>query len=142
MKKLIHDYLSNVYFLHDNCRINKIPYTLSTHATTIIRELSLVFGLNKKQLKWYFKSWVLKQNRNFEFNTFWTPTKVFMTWAPSIELMQDLQAFHGLDAEAELTALLAQEISNEIDREIINILLYQENSLDSDLIITEDYQIV
>lgn len=139
MKKLIHDYLSNVYFLHDNCRINKISDTLSSHASIIIRELSLVFGLNKKQLKWYIKSWILKQNRNFEFNIFWSQI-ISTKW--SSELAQDLQAFHNIDAEAELIALLSQEISNEIDREIINILLYQENSLDSDLIITEDYQIV
>ena len=139
MKKLIHDYLSNVYFLHDNCRINKISDTLSSHASIIIRELSLVFGLNKKQLKWYIKSWILKQNRNFEFNIFWSQI-ISTKW--SSELAQDLQAFHNIDAEAELIALLSQEISNEIDREIINTLLGQENSLDSDLIITEDYQIV
>ena len=43
------------------------------------------------------------------------------TWTP--EMVQDLQAFHNIDAEAELTALLTQEIANEIDREIINDLL-------------------
>lgn len=38
-------------------------------------------------------------------------------------MVQDLQAFYYIDAEAELRGLLAQEIANEIDREIINNLL-------------------
>ena len=42
------------------------------------------------------------------------------TWSP--ELAQDLQAYHGIDAEAELTRLLSEEITRNIDREIINTL--------------------
>lgn len=40
------------------------------------------------------------------------------TWTP--ELAQDLQAFHGIDAETELTRLLSEEITRNIDREIFN----------------------
>lgn len=38
-------------------------------------------------------------------------------WTP--ELAQDLIAFTNIDAEAELTALLANEIATEIDRDIL-----------------------
>jgi hypothetical protein len=38
-------------------------------------------------------------------------------WTP--ELAQDLEAYHSIDAEAELTALLSEEVAAEIDREII-----------------------
>jgi len=41
-------------------------------------------------------------------------------WTP--ELAQDLEAYHSIDAEAELTALLAEGRRREIDREIINEL--------------------
>lgn len=41
-------------------------------------------------------------------------------WTP--ELAQDLQAFHNIDAEAELTALLAENIRREIDDQIIRDL--------------------
>jgi hypothetical protein len=41
----------------------------------------------------------------------------------SYEAQQDLRSQHNLDAEAELTAVLAQEINLEIDREIINDLI-------------------
>lgn len=37
----------------------------------------------------------------------------------SVELAQDLKAVHGLDAEAELSTILSQEIVNEINREVI-----------------------
>lgn len=37
----------------------------------------------------------------------------------SVELAQDLKSVHGLDAEAELSTILSQEIVNEINREVI-----------------------
>ena len=39
------------------------------------------------------------------------------TWTP--ELAQDIEAFHNIDAEAELTALLSNEIAAAIDREFL-----------------------
>ena len=39
------------------------------------------------------------------------------TWTP--ELAQDIEAFHNIDAEAELTALLSNEIAAALDREIL-----------------------
>jgi hypothetical protein len=41
-------------------------------------------------------------------------------WTP--EMAQDLQAFHNIDAEAELTALLNENIRHEIDTQILNDL--------------------
>lgn len=38
-------------------------------------------------------------------------------WTP--ELAQDLEAYHSIDAEAELTALLSEHVAAEIDREIM-----------------------
>lgn len=42
------------------------------------------------------------------------------TW--SVDLARDIQAFHNVDAEMELTALLSQEIAAEIDRQILEYL--------------------
>ena len=42
-------------------------------------------------------------------------------WSP--ELAQDLNAYHSLDAEVELTQILSEQIALEIDREILNDLL-------------------
>jgi hypothetical protein len=41
----------------------------------------------------------------------------------TIEASQDLRAMHNVDAEQELVALLANEVTAEIDREIINDLI-------------------
>ena len=47
--------------------------------------------------------------------------KLKAVWTP--ELAQDLNAYHSVDAEAELTSLLSEYISMEIDLEILDMLL-------------------
>ena len=47
--------------------------------------------------------------------------KLKAVWTP--ELAQDLNAYHSIDAEAELTSMLSEYISMEIDLEIIDMLL-------------------
>ena len=49
-----------------------------------------------------------------------TERKLRATWSP--ELAQDVSAFHNIDAEAELTALLSEQVAAEIDREILKDL--------------------
>jgi len=49
--------------------------------------------------------------------------KLRARWSP--ELAQDLNAYHSLDAEVELTQILSEQIALEIDREILNDLLTQ-----------------
>ena len=46
--------------------------------------------------------------------------KLRASWSP--ELAQDVSAFHNIDAEAELTALLSEQIAAEVDREILRDL--------------------
>ncbi len=47
--------------------------------------------------------------------------KLKAVWTP--ELAQDLNAYHSIDAEAELTALLSEYVSMEIDLEILDMLV-------------------
>ena len=47
--------------------------------------------------------------------------KLRARWSP--ELAQDLNAYHSLDAEVELTQILSEQIALEIDREILNDLV-------------------
>jgi len=46
-----------------------------------------------------------------------TSRKMKAHWTP--ELSQDLAAYHSINAEAELTGLLSEELAGEIDREIL-----------------------
>jgi len=47
--------------------------------------------------------------------------KLKAKWSP--ELAQDLNAYHNLDAEVELTSILSEHIALEIDQEILNDLV-------------------
>ena len=47
--------------------------------------------------------------------------KLKAKWSP--ELGQDLNAYHNLDAEVELTSILSEQIALEIDREILHDLI-------------------
>jgi hypothetical protein len=49
--------------------------------------------------------------------------KLKAKWTP--ELGQDLNAYHNLDAEVELTSILSEQIALEIDREILEDLMTQ-----------------
>ncbi len=42
------------------------------------------------------------------------------TWTP--ELAEDIERYHNIDVETELTALLSEQVAAEIDREILNEL--------------------
>ena len=51
--------------------------------------------------------------------------KLRAKWSP--ELAQDLNAYHSMDAEVELTSILSEQIALEIDREILNDLVTSAN---------------
>lgn len=54
-----------------------------------------------------------------------TTRKLRARWSP--ELAQDLNAYHSMDAEVELTSILSEQVALEIDREILQDLLTQAN---------------
>jgi hypothetical protein len=54
--------------------------------------------------------------------------KLKAVWSP--ELAQDLNAYHSVDAEAELTAMLSDYISVEIDLEILDMLNINAQTVD------------
>jgi len=54
--------------------------------------------------------------------------KLKAVWSP--ELAQDLNAYHSVDAEAELTSMLSDYISMEIDLEILDMLISDAQTVD------------
>tara|TARA_B100000287_G_scaffold46058_1_gene41183 strand:+ start:861 stop:2504 length:1644 start_codon:yes stop_codon:yes gene_type:complete len=54
--------------------------------------------------------------------------KLKAVWSP--ELAQDLNAYHSIDAEAELTSMLSDYISMEIDLEILDMLIADAVTVD------------
>lgn len=55
-----------------------------------------------------------------------TTRKLRARWSP--EMAQDLTAFYNIDVEVELTNILSEHITLDIDREILNDLLTQANA--------------
>lgn len=55
--------------------------------------------------------------------------KLKAQWTP--EFSQDLNAYHSLDAEAELTGMLSEYISMEVDLEILDMLIENASTVDA-----------
>ena len=55
--------------------------------------------------------------------------KLKAQWTP--EFAQDLNAYHSIDAEAELTSILSEYISMEIDLEILDMLMTNADTVDA-----------
>jgi hypothetical protein len=74
MKNLIHKYLNEFYHIKGDHILNlKSDNDISSYI--MVFHLGKIFDLNKKELKWYVKSWVKKQSKGFDFNKWWTPPK-------------------------------------------------------------------
>ena len=54
--------------------------------------------------------------------------KLKAVWSP--ELAQDLNAYHSIDAEAELTSMLSEYVATEIDLEILDMLIQAAPTVD------------
>jgi hypothetical protein len=61
-----------------------------------------------------FTTLPIGQNRTLR--TYWTD-----------EMSQDLNFYHGIDAEAELTRIMSEEISRSVDEEIIQTITRRIN---------------
>ena len=54
--------------------------------------------------------------------------KLKAVWTP--EISQDLQAYHAIDAEQELTTMLSEHVTMEIDLEILDMLITDADTTD------------
>ena len=70
MNKIIKKYLTRHYYVKGD-EIFTLDNKLKTRYF-FVNDLIEVFGLSEKELKYYIKGWLLKQNRNFNFKVFWT----------------------------------------------------------------------
>jgi hypothetical protein len=133
LRWLIHKYVEKNYKILGNKIIDNHANE-SIFAIDIIDEVESFFGVDYQIAFQVIQNWVfvrLPKNKwkdvyktkysiySYEVQAEVRP--IMATWTP--EMVQDLQAFHNIDAEAELTALLSDQISQEIDRQIINNLL-------------------
>ncbi len=67
------------------------------------------------------RKFIFDNSLNFNVTTFnvgCVRRRLHTTWSP--ELAQDLQAYHGIDIESELTRLLSEELTRNINSQITN----------------------
>jgi hypothetical protein len=102
-----------------NCNATSLDgYTGSTIGTLANQDITAVFR-RYKELE--FEDKIGEVSFDLESVTVSvTERKLRAQWSP--ELAQDVAAFHNIDAEAELTALLSEQVAAEIDREILRDL--------------------
>jgi hypothetical protein len=121
---LINKYISKNYIIQDNRIWDKHdPHEVKGNDVT--SSLITIFQYTKEYCDYCLKRWALNNwlpEKEWG-RTYWKGLKV--AWTP--EMAQELHAYHNIDAEAELTALLSQEISNQIDDEILNNLFRLQN---------------
>lgn len=108
MNKLIKKYLNSFFLVENQSRllIKKGRGVIS--CDELINELKLIFNLSRKQLKYFIKSWCLKNNKSFNFKAWW----------------------QSIDIHETLINFLSFEICKTIDSLILNSLLTNNNELD------------
>ena len=130
---IIWAYLDKNYLIKDGVLIYK-PYTIEEKASDIIISISSIFSIEIVTVENAVKDWVYDNGMTykdwsssrgrgnlFSLSIVAGLTEIHANWDPI--LAQDLNAFHNIDAEAELTAMLTEEIAAEIDREILRNIL-------------------
>ena len=133
LRQLVRKYVEKNYRIVNN-EIIEFYSDDSTYAIDIINEIEDFFDVDSQTAFQVVQNWVfLKLPKNkwrdvyknkyslYSYEVRAEARTIRANWTP--EMVQDLQAFHNIDVEAELTALLSQQIANEIDRDIINNLL-------------------
>ena len=118
MKKLIHSYLNQHYSIRKNHLCTSVGIKTNYE---LVRDLSQVFALNRKQLKWYIKSWILCKSKSFNFNKFWRP---YFIGFDSIRLPIIRQQFATTIASDLVTVQPMQAPSIIFNDLIFNDLIY------------------
>ena len=72
MRHLIFKYLNRHYYICNNIVYKKSgKLALTRSKTTLCAELSVVFDLPHRKLKWFIKKWCYKHSPYFDFKDFW-----------------------------------------------------------------------
>lgn len=129
IKKILDKYLNKHYVVCNN-KFYHVNTTQLEYGQDIVIECHVVFDFDILECEKIFRKWSFSNGlQKKEFGSAYK--KPFWT----VEMSDDLHAFHHIDAEAELINMLSQEISNEIDREIINDLIaINGNEIDREII--------
>ena len=115
-QELIFNYLNKYYYTENGIFLNK--YGDQEWGYDIADELPKILSFGKEDCVETFKKWAEYRGIDYVDNRIAYGTRrLNVTW--NAELLQELSAFQNIDAEAELTAMLAEQVSQEIDAKIL-----------------------
>jgi hypothetical protein len=115
-ESIIISFLDKYYRVEDKIFLNK--QNQQEWGFDITSELLIILGFDKEISVETFKKWAKDKGVDYEATKdSFGPRKLKATWSP--ELANELSLFHNIDAEAELTAMIAEQISQEIDAQIL-----------------------
>lgn len=123
-EKQISQYLDKKYVIKENCFITK--YGDEHHwGYEIAEELPKIFSFDSEFCKTVLTQWAYDNDLNKkDFDKAWGSRKLKVNWSP--EMAQELQLQYGItSAEEQLTKMLAEELSREIDAQILSDLKEQ-----------------
>lgn len=130
MKKLIHGYLSSCFYLKGGKLYKTTNQILNSKELT--NNLTLIFGLTRKELKWYIKSWFKKQDKSIDYNKWWSKMTITFNTTFTGEMTHDLSYYYGVDVATEFEDQFACEIASMVDRQIVlDLLSFQTNNTPS-----------
>jgi hypothetical protein len=121
---LITDYIKKNYYVYDG----KFFYKTKEHewGVDIIHLIHKVFHIPEEKITPIFKNWALNFLNEKQINEAWGVRKLKCAFKP--EMVQDL-AMYGVSEEA-IVRLLAEEISKEINNQILRDLADKTPKLD------------
>jgi hypothetical protein len=118
-QKLILKFLDKNYTIIDGMILDKYNYQI--WFDEILVKIPKIFYCDKDYSELVFIIWCEKYGINdYKNEPDFKAKQLNVMWNP--EMAQEIAAFHHIDAEAELTAMLANQIADEINSQIIRDL--------------------
>jgi hypothetical protein len=123
-ERLIRYYINKNYYVQDG----KFFYKTKEHewGIDIVYLIHQIFYIPEEEIILVFRDWASNFLNEKEINEAWGVRKLKVTWNP--EIAQDL-AMYGIDNEDSIVRLLAEEISKEINNDILKKLAEQTPNL-------------
>jgi hypothetical protein len=119
-KEQILKFLNKSYFVKENLILDK--YENQHWGNEILKKLPIIFSIDNEYCENVFGLWCSEHGiENFVSHLSFKPKQLKITWNP--ELAQEITINSGFDAESELIGRVTEQITKEIDAQILRDLI-------------------
>lgn len=127
-EKIVLNYLNNNYKIGEKRLFNSLNE--EEWGYQVVNLISTMFSLSDEFAEQILLEWIIEFGLNKEdFSEIFKPKKLKVSWNP--ELVNDLRVLYGIDSVHEiLSRQIAEEISREINSEILKTLIDSVKTID------------